>query len=84
MGPEPLKEQIAKVITARILDGRYELQRAIPGELALAAEFDVSRNTIRAAVQILVGQGLVKVVRGKGTYAVAKASAEDTDTSSTS
>lgn len=72
MGPEPLKEQIAKVIAARILVGVYELQRAIPGELALADEFDVSRNTIRAAVQILVGQGLVTVVRGKGTYAVAK------------
>lgn len=72
MGPDPLKDQIAAVIAGRIADGTYELQRQIPGELALADEFGVSRNTVRASIAILVDQALVRVVRGKGTFAVAK------------
>ncbi len=72
MGPDPLREQIAAVIAARIADGTYDLQRRIPGELALADEFKVSRNTVRAAVAILVDQGVVRVVRGRGMFAVAK------------
>jgi GntR family transcriptional regulator len=79
MGPDPLKEQIAEIIAARINDGTYELQRAIPGELALADEFGVSRNTVRAGIAILAEQKLVRVVRGKGTFAVAKPEPPETE-----
>lgn len=77
MGPDPLKDQIATVISDRIAAGVYELQRQIPGELALADEFGVSRNTVRAAIAIVVDLGLVRVVRGKGTFAVAKPAEPD-------
>ena len=68
MGPEPLRDQIAEVIRTRIADGVYPPRRAIPGEHALAAEFEVSRPTVRAAIEVLVAEGLLHRVRGKGTY----------------
>lgn len=75
-GPEPLYEQIAAIIAARIIDGTYPPKRRIPSEAGIVEEFDVSRPTARAAVQLLVERGLVVTVRGKGSY-VADASPKD-------
>jgi GntR family transcriptional regulator len=36
----------------------------------LVDEFGVSRPTVRAAVQLLVERGLVRTVRGKGSFVV--------------
>ena len=69
-GPEPLYEQIARILSARIADGTYLPRRRIPSEADLVAEFGVSRPTARAAVQLLVERGLVVTVRGKGSYVV--------------
>lgn len=67
-GPEPLYEQIAAVLAARISDGTYPPRRRIPSEAAICAEFDVARPTARSAVQVLRERGLVETVQGKGTY----------------
>jgi DNA-binding GntR family transcriptional regulator len=67
-GPEPLYEQIAAILAARITDGTYPPKRRIPSEAGIVEEFDVSRPTARAAVQLLVERGLVITVRGKGSY----------------
>jgi len=69
-GPDPLYEQIATVLAARIADGTYPPRRRIPSEAAICDEFSVSRPTARAAVQLLVDRGLVHTVRGKGSYVV--------------
>ncbi|MFE5189188.1 GntR family transcriptional regulator [Streptomyces sp. NPDC056628] len=69
-GPEPLYEQIASVLAARIADGSYPPRRRIPSEAAITEEFSVSRPTARAAVQLLVERGLVHTVRGKGSFVV--------------
>jgi len=69
-GPEPLYEQIAAVLTARIQDGTYPPRRRIPSEAGIVEEFGVSRPTARAAVQLLVERGLIITVRGKGSYVV--------------
>ena len=69
-GPEPLYEQIATVLAARIADGTYPPRRRIPSEAAIVDEFGVSRPTARAAVQLLVERGLVHTVRGKGSFVV--------------
>ncbi|GAA4919058.1 GntR family transcriptional regulator [Streptomyces coeruleoprunus] len=67
-GPEPLYEQIAAVLTARIADGTYAPRRRVPSEAAICGEFKVSRPTARAAVQLLSKQGLIITVRGKGSF----------------
>ncbi len=67
-GPTPLYEQIAAVLAGRIADGTYPPQRRIPSEAAICEEFDVSRPTARAAVQLLRERGLVFTAQGKGTY----------------
>lgn len=71
-GPEPLYEQIADVIAARIADGTYPPRRRIPSEAAICDEFGVARPTARSAIRLLVDRGLVRTVRGKGSYVVDK------------
>ncbi|MFE6619534.1 GntR family transcriptional regulator [Streptomyces sp. NPDC057740] len=67
-GPEPLYEQIAAVLAARIADGTYPQRRRIPSEAAICEEFDVSRPTARSAIRLLNERGLTFTVRGKGTF----------------
>jgi GntR family transcriptional regulator len=75
-GPEPLYEQIATILAGRIADGTYPPRRRIPSEADLVDEFDVSRPTARAALQVLADRGLTVTVRGKGRY-VADPAGED-------
>jgi len=65
--PDPLYEQIANVIRERISDGTYPVGQ-LPGEAAFAAEFGVARPTVRSALDILAAEGLVRAVRGRGTF----------------
>ena len=71
-GPDPIYRQIAAVIAARIEAGEYVPNRPIPSEAALCDEFAVSRKTAREAVRALREDGLVRTVRGKGTYVLAR------------
>ncbi|WP_017606761.1 GntR family transcriptional regulator [Nocardiopsis alkaliphila] len=76
-GPEPLREQVADVLAARIAEGVYEPRRRIPSEAALCEEFGVSRPTVRAAITLLTDKGLVVTMRGKGTYVTARPGTSD-------
>lgn len=69
-GPEPLYEQIAAILADRIAAGTYPPRRRVPSEAAICEEFNVSRPTARAAVQLLIQRGLVVTVQGKGTFVV--------------
>lgn len=71
-GPEPLREQVADVLAARIAEGVYQPRRRIPSEAALCDEFGVSRPTVRAAIALLTDKRLVVTMRGKGTYVAAR------------
>ncbi len=64
----PLYHQIYLILREQILEGRYYAQ-PLPGELALADQFKVSRVTMRRALQDLVKEGLIARGRGKGTFA---------------
>ena len=67
-GPEPMYQQIAGILRARIADGTYPPRTPIPSAALLCEEFGVSRRTAISAVDVLREQGLVKGVVGKGTY----------------
>ncbi|MDW8810094.1 GntR family transcriptional regulator [Streptomyces scabiei] len=78
-GPEPLYEQIAAILSARIADGTYPPRRRVPSEAALCDEFSVSRPTARSALQLLSQRGLIVTVRGKGSFVIERAAAQSAD-----
>ncbi|HEX3961381.1 MAG TPA: GntR family transcriptional regulator [Trebonia sp.] len=68
----PLYHQVANILRQRIEDGIYPVGGRLLPEDELAAEFDVSRATIRQAVGELVMEGLVVRRQGRGTYVEAR------------
>jgi GntR family transcriptional regulator len=64
----PLYHQVAGILRQRIEDGIYPVGGRLLAEDELAAEFEVSRATIRQAVGELVMEGLVVRRQGRGTY----------------
>lgn len=66
--PQPRFAQIAGVLRDRIAREVYKGGDPLPSEPELAREFSVSRITINRAVGILRTDGLVRVIRGRGTF----------------
>ncbi len=67
-GAIPLYEKIANSIRHQIESGELQQGGALPSEERLCEDFDVSRITIRRAVQELATSGFVEKVQGKGTF----------------
>ncbi|SAL42622.1 GntR family transcriptional regulator [Caballeronia sordidicola] len=64
----PLYRRIKDQLRARMLDGTYAPDAQLPTEQALCDMFDVSRITVRQALDELRQEGAVKTVRGRGTF----------------
>ena len=67
-GKSPLYYKIMELIEARIEAGEFKASEQIPSELQLCEEFNVSRITIRRAIDELVKKGLLEKKQGLGTY----------------
>jgi DNA-binding GntR family transcriptional regulator len=65
--PVPLWHQLAEQLTAAVHDGRLQPGDPFENELALAARLNLSRPTVRRAMQEMVDQGLLVRRRGIGT-----------------
>lgn len=63
----PIFKQIAGQLREQIENGDLHLGDVIPGERELADSLDVSRMTLRAAIDELVNEGLLVRQRGRGT-----------------
>lgn len=61
---------IADDIKRKIFDERYSVGSLIPTENELAKQYEVSKITIRNAVEILVGEGYLDKKSGKGTFVI--------------
>lgn len=66
--PTPLYAQIKDILRARILDGSYQPHQQMPSESEMMAAFDVSRITVRQALNDLQNEGLIFRMHGKGTF----------------
>src|ERR1019366_114765 len=64
--PVPMWQQVADHLRDQILSGTYQSGQPLPSEEALAAEFGVSRPTIREGMKTLEAEGLVEVSRPRG------------------
>lgn len=64
----PLYHQMYLVLCQRLRDGEYRAGEALPGEHQLAAQFGVSRVTVRRTLQQLEAEGLVVRRHGAGTF----------------
>ena len=64
----PMYEQIAARLKNEILEKKFGSSGNIGTHTQLAEEFGVSLITVRKAVQLLVDEGLLDVVQGKGTF----------------
>jgi GntR family negative regulator for fad regulon and positive regulator of fabA len=58
---------VESALVAAILDGHYPPGSILPGERALAAQFGVTRPTLREAIQRLARDGWLTVAHGKPT-----------------
>jgi GntR family transcriptional regulator len=64
----PKYAQIADIFRQRIARGVWSRGLRLPANEELAAEFGVSRVTIRQAVELLTRDGLVAAQQGRGTF----------------
>ena len=62
--PVPAAQSVADLLATQIV-GKLDLGAKLPSESELSAQFDVSRVTVREALKLLAGQGLVSLARGK-------------------
>ena len=64
----PIYIQIHNQIKQAIEAGRWAVGDRIPSERELATQFDVSRMTLRQAIQTLVDEGILERRVGAGTF----------------
>ncbi|MET0024165.1 MAG: FCD domain-containing protein [Sedimenticola sp.] len=68
MKQQRLSDQIAENLEAMIADGRLKPGERLPSERELASRLDVSRPSLREAIQKLNSKGLLNTRRGGGTF----------------
>jgi len=61
-----LHQDVAEQLRDAILDGRFAAGEKLPPERELAEEFQVNRTSVREAIKVLEGLGLVSVRQGDG------------------
>lgn len=64
--------QIHNQIKSRIEAGEWQSPKRLPAERELSETFNVSRMTLRQAIQTLVDEGLLERKVGSGTYVAEK------------
>ena len=66
--PVPRYAQIADLLRQRIARGGWSAGMRVPSNEELMREFDVSRITVRQAVDVLARDGLLEARQGSGTF----------------
>lgn len=66
--PTAIHAQISEGIRARIISGEWPPHYRLKSEPELAHDVGVSRGTLRRAITTLIEEGLLRQVRGRGTF----------------
>ena len=66
--PAAIHAQISDHFRTNIASGAWPASYRLPSEPELAARLSVSRGTIRRALRTLIHEGLLRQVRGRGTF----------------
>ncbi|MEM1401501.1 MAG: GntR family transcriptional regulator, partial [Pseudomonadota bacterium] len=74
----PKYEHAYRVILERLKSSRYSIGGRLPTEGELARQFDVSRVTIRRALDMLVQDGYIESRQGSGYTVLTLSPASDT------
>ena len=61
-------QQLRDVIVARIVAGAWRAGDAIPTEAELSREAGVAVGTVRKAIDLLVAEGILDRIQGRGTF----------------
>src|SRR6266567_1720898 len=65
-----LHMQLMTYFRERVLDGRLPAGTRLPTDGELAAQYQISRDTVRQALALLAGEGLIERVQGRGTFVI--------------
>src|SRR5215831_8865853 len=60
--------RLTSVLRGRIATGEWKVGERIPSIEALCEEYDLARNTVRQALELLKSEGLIGGGRGIGTF----------------
>ena len=72
----PLYLQLSDLLTKKIVTGEWPKGHALPNEFELSHQLEVSIDTLRKAIDVLVSERLVYRKQGKGTFVLDRLSAE--------
>jgi GntR family transcriptional regulator len=68
LDPIPRYHQLQQILRKRIESGEFKPDDQFPTENQLCQEYGVSRGTVGRAIKILVDEGWLRRVRGRGTF----------------
>jgi len=66
--PEYVYKQLAALLRARIESGEFPPRSRIPSLRQLEDEYEVAPMTVRRAIEVLVEEGAVVTMPGRGTF----------------
>lgn len=67
-GPVPRYHQLKEILLRRIQSGEFQPGDQFPTEERLCQDYDLSRGTVRRAINILVDEGWLRREQGRGTF----------------
>jgi DNA-binding GntR family transcriptional regulator len=67
----PLYIQLANGIRVRVITGEWPAGYKLPAEIDLAKKLEVSRGTLRKAIEVLSAEKVIEQFQGKGTFVLA-------------
>jgi GntR family transcriptional regulator len=68
LGETPVYQQLYALLRAAIESGELPPNRPLPSYTTLMQQYGVARGTAAKAVRLLVDDGLVRIVPGRGAY----------------